>query len=318
MIKQAATIILSMAFTMCKGQTNNGENQLASLYKQVRFRDRAVEYRTNIEVGACNFELLINDVPVEQYFGDAEGTVNTSVPINDAILQTGAQHWKLIVYPGERKGKQLEELSPNVLIDIEIEKITKGGSQQEAGAVKKLVTTSLVKRDGREVFADAGKRIVVYEGSFPASVPYNIPGWTKGQDLQKEDSLALQREVLAYYQKYAGFYNEKNVEGIYSAVLAKERERAQYFFLDAEGCKETIKDYKEFLSFPSPNVLPVEHYRMRFYGNGKIVALERTDPPNKGEPVTRIEYKDKNGKTVTEFMYCYLMRNASGQLEMIR
>lgn len=310
--------IIMMTFSSCSAQNTESEKQLASLYKQVKYRNQAVTYNLNIQIGACNFELLINDMPVQEYFGDADGTANVSVPINDAILTSGKQHWKLIVYPGERKGQVLTALSPNVLINIELEKTTESDHNKKSDKPVKLISTPVNTANGSSVYADAGKKTAMYEGTFDAVVPYTLKGWTMGQDLRKEDQVRLEQEVLKYYQKYAGFYHEKNIAGILSAVMAKERERAQYFFLDQVACKETVTGYKEFLDFPSSKVLPINQYQMRIYGGGKVVALERTDRPNKGEPVTRIEYKDKNGKTVTEFMYVYLQRNTSGELEMIR
>lgn len=307
-------------FSFCNAQNINTEKEMASLYKNVKFRQQAVEYRANLQIGACNFELLINDLPVEQYFGDASGTFNTSTPVNDAILRSGTQRWKLIVYPGYRNNQKLEQLSPHLLIDIGLERIaqSKHGQVGDASPVK-LATTPFININGQSVYADAGKETAIYEGTFTAEVPYSLTGWSAGQDLTKEDQSKLLAEVLDFYQQYAALYKEKNINGIFKSVLAKEKERAQYFFMDASANAEAVTTYKEFLDFPSPAVLPIENYRLRFYGDGKIVTLERTDYPNIGEPVTRIEYKDQNGKTVTEYMYCYLQRPAgSTRLEMIR
>jgi hypothetical protein len=307
--------------TACAQNKTNMNNTIKDLYKTVQHRDKAVEYRANIQVGACNFELLINDIPVEQFFGNANGTFNTSTPINDAILKSGKQRWKLILYPGFKDNQPTTALSPNVLIDIEIEglKHTANGVEALTEPVALLTTPQRQNAEGKEVYTEAGKPTAVYEGTFDANVPYTLTGWSESTDLRKEDQEQLKKELLSYYEEYAGYYRSKNTERIMEAVAGKEKERAQYFFLDASGLQETYNDYTAFLAFPSPRVLPIEHYRLRFYGDGKIVTLERADFPNIGEPVTRIEYADRNNKPVTEYMFCYLHRKKPGmKLEMIR
>jgi len=321
MRKTALALFLISALSSCAQNKQNMNNSLKDLYKTVQFRDKAIEYRANIQVGACNFELLINDIPVEQYFGNTDGTFNTSTPINDAILKSGPQRWKLILYPGYRNNSPVTTLSPNVFLEIEIEGLKHKPQSVEtiAGPVSLINTPQRKDEKGNDIYLEAGKPTAVYEGTFNADVPYTLPGWSESTDLRKENQDQLLKEVLAFYQKYSGYYAHRDVAAILNTVHEKEKERAQYFFQDAAGLQETFEEYTAFLSFPSPKVLPIEHYRLRFYGDGKIVALERNDFPNIGEPVTRIEYQDKNDKPVTEFMFGYLHRKKSGMpLEMIR
>ncbi|WP_162903422.1 hypothetical protein [Taibaiella koreensis] len=164
MIKGIMISIMAIVFSICHAQNKHEKDQIKNLYKHVQFKNQAVEYRANIQIGASNFELLINDVPVEQYFGDADGTVNTSIPINDAILHSGSQRWKLILYHGTSKGKDLTGLSSNVLIDIEIEKLTPDISSNEQSASIKILATPTVLISGKPQYKDAGKVIAIYEG----------------------------------------------------------------------------------------------------------------------------------------------------------
>ncbi|WP_157280187.1 hypothetical protein [Pedobacter borealis] len=298
------------------------QTSVEELNRTNRNAGKAIEYRANIQAGACAFELFVNDIPVEQFFGNATGTFNTSSPINDCILRSGTQQWKLIVYPGYKDGKPTEALSSNIVIDIEVEgleHVTTGTAKTVDKPIQLI--TAPVKKDGngKETYSDAGKPMAVYEGTFKAQVPYSLPGWSNSKDLSKENPEKLLEEVLSYYREYAGYYAMKDTAAILQAVYPKEKERAQYFFIDENGARETYKDYTEFLSFKNAEVQPIEKYKLKFYGNGRIVTLERSDFPNIGEPVTRIHHYGKNNNLLIDYMFCYLhKRQGSDKFEMIR
>lgn len=283
------------------------------IYKIVKYQDQAIDYRANIQVGACNFELLINDVPVEQFFGNANGTFNTSTPINDAILKSGSQRWKLILYPGYKNDKPIESLSANVFVDIEIEAL------KNRGMIKKIPEKLLeTTEDGK--YKGAGEKQMVYEGTFEATVPYNLKGWSESVDLRKENQQDLLKKVLAFYEEYADVFKNKDEGKLNSIIYNKEKELQQCFFMDRLIAQNHYKLYTVTLERPNAKVLPIEKYKLRFYGDGRLVTLERTDFPNVGEPVVRIQWKKGNEKNpITEFMYAYLhMRSGSSKLEMIR
>lgn len=237
MKKTALALFLISALSSCAQNKQNMNNSLKDLYKTVQFRDKAIEYRANIQVGACNFELLINDIPVEQYFGNTDGTFNTSTPINDAILKSGPQRWKLILYPGYRNNSPVTTLSPNVFLEIEIEGLKHKPQSVEtiAGPVSLINTPQRKDEKGNNIYLEAGKPTAVYEGTFNADVPYTLPGWSESTDLRKENQDQLLKEVLAFYQKYSGYYAHRDVAAILNTVQEKEKERAQYFFQDAAG-----------------------------------------------------------------------------------
>ncbi|MGJ8658939.1 MAG: hypothetical protein ACSHWV_03735 [Cellulophaga fucicola] len=69
--------------------SNLGENVIAS--------DEA--YNANIWIGACSYEVLINDIRVDSFFERLNGTTSGSIPINPYILKTGWQTWTIRVYP---------------------------------------------------------------------------------------------------------------------------------------------------------------------------------------------------------------------------
>ncbi|HWV70017.1 hypothetical protein [Chitinophaga sp.] len=269
---------------------------------------KAIEYRINFEVGATSFECFVNDIPVEQYFSEGNGTLNTSTPINDAILKSGTQHWKLVLYPSFKDGKQLSALPEKIKVVAEVEGLRKSDGEQ-------VSNVELVHIDGDH--PNASKTEAVYEGSFEAKVPYQLTGWSKSVNLQQEDEKALLAELLAAYESYAGCFRKKDAGALHRFIQHKEEEMVKFFYLDKEEAAAHLSEYSDDFKLDY-TVLPIEKYRLRFYGNGKIAALERTDYPNTGEPVVRYTVKGPKGME-TAYMYAYFHRPGPGaKLEMIR
>ncbi|HEY0176305.1 MAG TPA: hypothetical protein VGC08_08000, partial [Pedobacter sp.] len=241
---------------------------ISDLYKEVKFSDQKISYRAGIQVGACNFVLLINDVPVAQYFDNVTGTFNTSSPINDVILKSGKQTFKLILYPGFKNGTPLTALSENVLGKITIEGLKYAGE----GVQTVIEPFTILEIPGKgKPFTEAGKPGAVYEGTFDVKVPYELTAWSKSQDLRKENPEVLLKEVLAAYQQYSNAIKNKDADMVSKLVYKKEKDYAQALFLDQEGTKNQWAAYTETLNQSGLVMQPFEHYKMKFYGNGRLV-----------------------------------------------
>lgn len=312
---------MGVAITGCSQTTKTMDTSIKDIYKTVKFKDQAIEYRANIEVGACSFELLINDVPVQSYFGNANGTFNTSAPINNAILKSGIQKWKLVLYPAYLNGLQTAALSPNVLLDIEIESLhstANGKGVRQVYDPISLIKTPTLSTDSGAVYAGSGKPMAVYEGTFEAKVPYQLIGWSDSKNLSEEKEEDLLKEVLSITEKYQNVFREKNTIELEKMVYNKELETQQANFDDKEGSLENWNTYLAAINLSNPEIIPIENYRIRIYGDGKIVSLERTDFPNIGEPVVRMRYI-KDGRRKIKAMYALFHKpKGAKELEIIR
>lgn len=285
---------------------------VSELYKEVKFKEQKISYRAGIEIGGCDFELLINDVPVAQYFEDVNGTFNTSSPINDIILKSGKQTFKLILYPGFKNGVPVTALSENVIAKITVEGLKYEG-------VKTIVSplTIFELPTQAKPFTDAGKQTVVYEGTFDVHVPYELEGWSKSKDLRKEDPDVLLKEVLASYQQFINVVKSKDEARLSKLIYKKEKNYAQALFLDKEGTENQWATYMKTLHDPTLVMQPIEHYKMKFYGNGRLVVLERTDYPYIGEPALRAVFKKDGRNKLRYFFYELHKPEGSNTLEVI-
>lgn len=289
---------------------------IADLYKEVKFRDQQTNYRANIQAGACNFSLLINEVPVVQYFEEANGSFSNTAPINNLILKSGKQTYKLILYPGYKDGKPAKQLSENLIVNISIEGFKYSGSHiDKVGAPVPLL--SLSSRD--QTFKQAGQDSAVFEGNFDLKVPYVLKGWSDSKDLRKEDPAVLLKEILAAYQEYGDLLKAKDAEGLTRLVYQKEKDYAQALFLDQEGSKKQWNTYRTMLDAKKLEMEPIENYKLKFYGSGRLVTLERKDYPYIGQPALRADVTDAQGEEYLEYYFNYLHKQpGSDKLEWIR
>lgn len=54
-------------------------------------------YTISFSVAACNFEILVNDIPVVTL--ETKGQISTNIPINYAIYKSGKQFITAIIKP---------------------------------------------------------------------------------------------------------------------------------------------------------------------------------------------------------------------------
>lgn len=315
MKKTILYLLLTASLTSCaQNKAKIADHSISDLYKEVKFIEQKISYRAGIQIGGCNFTFLINDVPVVQYFEDVSGTFNTSTPINNAILKTGKQTFKLILYPGFKNHRRLTGLAENILAKITIE-----GLKYEGEGVKTIVYPfTILEIPGQDKpFVDAGKQTAVFEGTFNAKVPYELVGWSKSKDLSKENPDLLLKEVLASYQKYIEILKNKDEFALAKLIYKKEKDYAQALFLDKNATAYQWETYTREIKGPERRILPIEKYKMKIYGNGRLVTLERTDYPNIGEPTLRAEYGPEGDEQVVGLYYHLHKPEGSNTLELI-
>ena len=291
-------------------------SSVPELYKSVKFLDHNTNYRANISAGACNFTLLVNDVPVAHYFEESGGTFTTTAPINNVILKSGQQTYKLILYPGYTHGKPAKALSENVTVDITIEGFAYNGSTiKKVGAPIPLVSLSAKQQN----FRQAGQPTAVFEGVFNLDVPYDLIGWSGSKDLRKEDPSQLLNEILASYKDYSDILTSRDSVRLSGLVYQKEKDYAQALFLDRAGTQKQWDTYRAILNAKKLKMEPLENYQLKFYGNGRMVTLERTDYPFIGQPALRADVTNAQGEEYIEYYMNYFhKKQGSDHLELIR
>lgn len=301
---------------------------MSELYKHVRYFDQRINYHAQVAIGGCNYEVLINDYPVDRYFGPANGTVSGSVPINTAILKPGVQTWKIRIYPVrdpvEKDGQVTlvpqSSISEGARASMTIEGIRfkeNGDIEKRFGEV--LAFEAPLKKDdetGASLFGDAGKPFVEYSGTFEADVPYELTGWENSGDLTAEDSLALKQELLAAYQQFHGWLQAGDLENIAMAKLGAEKEKAQALFYDKNTNDHFLANFTGRWGQPGLDMQPLKDPQLRLYGNGKLATL--IDVVDNGSPLWGNYQLDNGNYRHNTYLLYFHRPKGKDKLEVIR
>ena len=107
-------------------------------------------------------------------------------------------------------------------------------------------------------------------------LPYELEGWSKGQDLRKWDKKELEKKVVAYYQKLWRILNNGEGEKYVEVSKKADQELFSYYYTTQERylklVENTIEDVEEYCK---GTMIPLEDYEMKLYAEGKLVCLER-------------------------------------------
>ncbi|WP_315504776.1 hypothetical protein, partial [Capnocytophaga sputigena] len=209
------------------------------------------------------YELYINDIKADcDYVG-----ANSGVDMNPYILKNGKYKVKLRIFPAFKAGEKL----------IEFDDIEKSNISFDS-YIRNKETNEILNYNSIPLPIVAPKEDVPYfEQEWEVEItdlPYELEGWSKGQDLRKWDKKELEKKVVAYYQKLWRILN--NGEGERYMDLWKQADQ-ELMFYDYETDYDSIykEESEEIKKNCTDNMIYLEDYEMKLYAEGKLVCLER-------------------------------------------
>ena len=209
------------------------------------------------------YELYINDIKADcDYVG-----ANSGVDMNPYILKNGKYKVKLRIFPAFKAGEKL----------IEFDDIEKSNISFDS-YIRNKETNEILNYNSIPLPIVAPKEDVPYfEQEWDVELtelPYELEGWSKGQDLRKWDKKELEKKVVAYYQKLWRILN--NGEGERYMDLWKQADQ-ELMFYDYETDYDSIykEESEEIKKNCTDNMIYLEDYEMKLYAEGKLVCLER-------------------------------------------
>ena len=278
----------------------------------------------------CVYELLVNDFPVHKQFEYAQ--LATPIYINIGILKSGKQKVTIRLYPAPKEfnGRNGEFFSPDTKCDISVEVNDNAKGLPVDGNIElqeiKMPTVITMLGEKNDIaikeFAGKGQKYFEHSFYFDAVVPYNNEGYTNGQDLTKLNQKDLETAVLQFYQNQWNIYNNKNSDDLFSYLFQKEKELRQSTYDTKKELEKNVTDYLEPLILKNYRPEPLKDYKMVFYGDGKMVALEQKslDIRLRGEgALWGLDNNPKGRTAYFHYRYLYLPQSKSlNQLEVIR
>ncbi|MFV0541236.1 MAG: hypothetical protein ACK5MZ_08375 [Aestuariibaculum sp.] len=295
---------------------------MEQLYTKIKHYPTEPEYYIQIESFATSFEIYVNDSPIFSYF--RAGGINTDFEINYAILKKGVQKLKVVMLPAaptEKKGFY-DALGKNNFVEVVVYK-TYNNDEDDDVEVLRLTSPNEETR-GPEYpvkFPHYLKPEYIMTGTFNTpDIPYELTGWSKSKDLTTEDPDKLLKEVVAKYEEIRKIFVNKDYEALSKELYQREYEIAQSLYYNQEDINDRTEYAKEIFKREKYKVVDsIKNYRLRFFGEGKMVALARV---NTFYYINRsplyIEYTERDNEKISHYPLLLHKPEGSDKLEVIR
>ena len=255
-MKKILFVFIILLFN-CHNAQNTGEMKIQQIPLE-----KQITYGISLSM-RVPYELYINDIKADcDYVG-----ANSGVDMNPYILKNGKYKVKLRIFPAFKAGEKL----------IEFDDIEKSNISFDS-YIRNKETNEILNYNSIPLPIVAPKEDVPYfEQEWDVELtelPYELEGWSKGQDLRKWDKKELEKKVVAYYQKLWRILN--NGEGERYMDLWKQADQ-ELMFYDYETDYDSIykEESEEIKKNCTDNMIYLEDYEMKLYAEGKLVCLER-------------------------------------------
>ena len=169
------------------------------------------------------YELYINDIKADcDYVG-----ANSGVDMNPYILKNGKYKVKLRIFPAFKAGEKLIASK-----DIKNSNISFGSY------IRNRETDEILNYEDKPLPITAPTIDVPYfEQEWEVELtdlPYELEGWSKGQDLRKWDKKELEKKVVEYYQKLWRILNNGEGEKYVEVWKKADQELFSYYYTTQE------------------------------------------------------------------------------------
>ena len=256
-MKKIIFIFIILLFN-CHNAQNTGEMKIQQipLEKQITYM---IDITTNIPV-----IVYVNDIKASEL----NMPLGTAIDLNPYVLKNGKCKIKLQIFPLFRRGDTLVTVENIRRCNLFFGSYIRNKETDEILNYKADVALPIVAPKEDVPYFEQEWDVELTE------LPYELEGWSKGQDLRKWDKDKLEKKVVAYYQKLWRILN--NGEGERYMDLWKQADQ-ELMFYDYETDYDSIykEESEEIKKNCTDNMIYLEDYEMKLYAEGKLVCLER-------------------------------------------
>ena len=240
----------------CHNAQKKMETQQIPLEKQITYM---IDITTNIPV-----IVYVNDIKASEL----NMPLGTAIDLNPYVLKNGKCKIKLQIFPLFRRGDTLVTVENIRRCNLFFGSYIRNKETDEILNYKADVALPIVAPKEDVPYFEQEWDVELTE------LPYELEGWSKGQDLRKWDKKELEKKVVAYYQKLWHILN--NGEGERYMDLWKQADQ-ELMFYDYETDYDSIykEESEEIKKNCTDNMIYLEDYEMKLYAEGKLVCLER-------------------------------------------
>ena len=248
--------IFTILLFNCHNAQNKMKIQQIPLEKQITYM---IDITTNIPV-----IVYVNDIKASEL----NMPLGTAIDLNPYVLKNGKCKIKLQIFPLFRRGDTLVTVENIMRCNLFFGSYIRNKETDEILNYKADVALPIVAPKEDVPYFEQEWEVELTE------LPYELEGWSKGQDLRKWDKKELEKKVVAYYQKLWRILN--NGEGERYMDLWKQADQ-ELMFYDYETDYDSIykEESEEIKKNCTDNMIYLEDYEMKLYAEGKLVCLER-------------------------------------------
>ena len=257
-MKKVYLLAIAILMFNCHNAQKKMGTQQIPLEKQITYM---IDITTNIPV-----IVYVNDIKASEL----NMPLGTAIDLNPYVLKNGKCKIKLQIFPLFRRGDTLVTVENIMRCNLFFGSYIRNKETNEILNYKADVALPIVAPKEDVPYFEQEWDVELTE------LPYELEGWSKGQDLRKWDKKELEKKVVAYYQKLWHILN--NGEGERWTKLTQKRinETAIFYYESQEENQEAIKNNQQNIEkYCTNNMIPLEDYEMKLYAEGKLVCLER-------------------------------------------
>jgi hypothetical protein len=275
------------------------------------------------EQNICYSEILVNDIPLNKNF--TELVDGATIDINNYIFKSGTQKVTFRLYPA-RKGNDFDyqKLKEETDMKITISELNNVNRNKKGNEITTYLTPTITIKDiyGNSVtqFTATGKTYYEAGFTFEAKVPYEFTSLDKGQDLRKWKHEKIQQKVVDFYKNQLTLLKEKKKEEYFSFLELREKETRQSLYFNKKELEEILDLYLDPFTIPNYKMQPLENYKLKFYGDGRIVCLELESLDNhlRGESALWAKVDEGDGEMGDFFKFYLYIPEGEDELEILR
>ena len=257
-MKKILFIFIILLFN-CHNAQNTGEMKIQQipLEKQITYM---IDITTNIPV-----IVYVNDIKASEL----NMPLGTAIDLNPYVLKNGKCKIKLQIFPLFRRGDTLVTVENIMRCNLFF------GSY-----IRNKETNEILNYNSIPLPIVAPKEDVPYfEQEWDVELtelPYELEGWSKGQDLRKWDKKELEKKVVAFHQKIRKILNDGNSEEWMKLIQKRFDEVCIFDYLSEKRIEKDLEEIKEDVEeYSKGTMIPLEDYELKLYAEGKLVTLER-------------------------------------------
>ncbi|MBW3524073.1 hypothetical protein [Chryseobacterium sp. NKUCC03_KSP] len=263
-MKKVISLILILMFFCSCSQNNNTLKNTKMKYSKTSPGEQT-NYILDLTL-KTPYELFIDDIKIASNYSRGS---NAAVELNPYILKNGKHKIKLKLFPfwqhNESTISNDEILNSRLIFGYYLKDRT-------INKVSKYVTDVPLE------IKIPTNPISYFEQDWEVDIknlPYELEGWSKGQDLSKMDQNELKKKVILHYEKLWSILNKGDADSYQDLRKTADAELVIYDYLTEDNYNKVIS--KNALDFKKceNTMIPLEDYEMKLHADGKMVSLER-------------------------------------------